>query len=290
MKKIILLMALLCIVCTSCERVITSSHKEVWHGNITKIDSCGAIDITNHKGITQTWMVGDSIDDIFYEVSDGSSTKFSLGDEVFIHANCGNILASKVSIKDAKTINSRLTDCYFTDNHWIFIMFVCCFIGTILFFIAKKTNKTDPYLGLGVIVIGLTVIITILYTVINQNRLFYQDEGVVTQITDNTVMLDNQKCFNVYSLESFNDNQKNIQIGDKVYAYKYNHDKEKKGGTTFLATDKLTDATITTYQVYPEFWLYNILLLVASGIASFLLFFALDFIDYFISRKTKSKK
>lgn len=281
-------MALVCIMCTSCVRVVTSSHQEVWHGNITKMDSQGRIDVTNSAGDTRTWMVGDSIDDIFYHVNSGSSERFAVGDEVFIHAKDGNILASKVSIEDGKVINSKLVDYYFSDNSWMWILFSVFCVCVIITFIAFKSDVSG---GLFVVGIGVSVFsffVISMSNVVSPKRIYYQDEGVVTEIVENTVTLDGQKSFNVFSLESFNDEQKTINVGDKVYAYKYSEGEKRNGGTTFLATDKLTEATINTSQVYPEFFLYDIVIWVVELIVAFFLLIGCHLAwDKFFTKKKK---
>ena len=287
MKKIILLMAFVCILCASCERVVTSSYKEVWHGNITKMDTLGKMDITNDEGTVRTWMVGDSLDDVFIHPNIAGSECFSVGDEVFIHAKDGSILASKVSIEDCKVINSRILGSYYSDHFWFWLMLSSFCAMAVIFFIASKFRKGEVFFSIFWVVVFFVLGRIIFSNLVSEKRLYYQDEGVVTEIEENTVILDKQKSFSVFSLDSFNDAKKKIVVGDKVYAYKYGEGERFKGGTTFLATDKLTTATITTYQVYPTFWLYDILLWGASVFVACFLYCLLEFIWGTIFSKKK---
>lgn len=252
MKKIILLLAFVCILCTSCVRVVTSSYKEVWHGHITQMDSLGRLDIINNEGITQTWYVGDIYDDILCPMDNGPLSRFAVGDEVFIHAKDGNIQASKVSIKHAKSINSKLFDVYAENAIFPWIILISFIVaGIALFFLVYEEGY-----NVAVFITIVCIMVAFFHPLVTMPKLYYIDEGVVTSITKNYVTLDNQKKFAVYTLESLSDKDKKINIGDTVYAYKYS-EYEEKSGTTFLATDKLTHATIRTLQIYPERSLYN---------------------------------
>lgn len=284
MKKIILMLALMCILCTSCARVVTADYYEIFSGMISKLDEkSNQIEITNAKGDTKTWSSDDMEDDLLYSYM--VDDDFVVGDDVYVYSNDGDILISKVSVVDAKKINDYLFGLISFKALGIFLLVVIA----VAFICGKISNKlryanSSTFVSVlalwGELLLCACMFVTLTALCYSGCRLWYNGDGVIKEVVDDKITLENGRSFKVLDMRYLTDEGEMAKVGDKVDVYCYSSVSKEEGtkddGYFLLANKKITEATIRTEQTYPLFNVYSILLILVYGVIGFFVRIAVD--------------
>jgi hypothetical protein len=225
-------------------------------------------------------------DDLLY--SSTVDEDFKVGDFVYVYSDDGDTLISKVSVSDAKKINSFLIDLISWKSLGILFL-----IEVIFIIVAVKIVRCSFYNGGGSTSWGcfmyfcvcvFALMICYLGILCNHGfRLSHNGDGVIKEIVDNKVTLENGWSFTVISDKYMTDEESSAKVGDKVEVYQYFSgyfdEKGKASSKVVLANEKITEATIATKQTYPVTSIYFLFSLIVYLLVGAIVFSIMGVFD-----------
>ncbi len=257
MKRVLLLLfVMISLGLSSCRRIVTSNSELIDKGEIVQIDRsdcCGSYKRDSRVMISSefyndvmTHTVGDV--DCFW---DGRT--LNEGDFIYVYSDTDGIVASTLSVKDAKAINSFLTDRWYDDifsmkGVWVFILIPI--ILTILVFVVVYGSASE-------VTVFFSVMMMLTYIACSScgfnagAKLQFVDEGYVTSMVDNKVLLDYDTVFYLDCTKDIYDKAE-VTENSYVYIYKYGGGSADPSSIFYASLDKLDSNTYDMNQVYPE--------------------------------------
>ena len=271
MKRFLLLFVVLCLGLTSCKRIVTSDSKIIDKGQIVQIDK------TEQDGALPAKINYIAIDSKFYNdvvkytISDWDyfwSRRLSVGDNIYLYNRGGEIVASTLSVKEAKSINSYLSDKWYDNilgraGFWVFIFLPIFLIALWYFVLSEVTSEATVF------AMGVATLISVLISPMVFNcgaRLQYIDEGYVVSVDQNKVILENNTIF---YLDDTRDISCKAEVIENNYVYVYKYEGESSMTEYYASLDKLDSNTYDKKQIYPEKVLITIILWIISFVIWF---------------------
>ena len=274
MKRFLLLFVVLSLGLTSCRRIVTSDSEIIDKGQIVQIDKGeqnGALPAKTNYIAIDSKFYNEVVKYTVNEWDYFSYRRFSVGDNIYLYNRGGQVVASTLSVKEAKSINSYLSDKWYDDifgwtGFWVFI-FIPIFLIVLWYFVMAE--------GMSETIVVTMVMLTLICIVVSPvafnfgARLEYMDEGYVASVNQDKVILDNNAIF---YLDDIRDISSKTEVVENNYVYIYKYEGEPSMAEYYASLDKLDSNTYNRKQIYPEKVLGTIVLWIISFVIWFLIF------------------
>ncbi len=257
MKRFLLLLfVMISLGLSSCRRIVTSNSELIDKGEIVQIDrsDCSG----SYKRDSRVMISSEFYNDVMtHTISDKDcfwdGRTLNEGDFVYVYSDTDEIVASTLSVKQAKAINSFLTDRWYDDilsmkGVWVFILVPIVLIILILVGVYGGAYEGELFC------LFLMTLVYISGSSLGFDagaKLKFVDEGYVTSMTDHKVLLDNNTVFYLDCTKDIY-NKAEVTENDYVYIYKYCGGSTDPSSIFYASLDKFDSNTYDMNQVYPE--------------------------------------